>query len=262
MPEVDNILADEDLYRFARQLILTGFDESHQIILKNSHAIVVGAGGLGAPVLLYLAAAGVGRITIFDDDVVELTNLNRQIIHPTANIGVSKAGSAAQAIRSLNPSINVHIREELFTGDHADLQNVSIICDASDNAKTRYAANSFAHQNKIPLIFGGAVRMEGQLAVFRSGLDDQAPCYQCLFPHMPGPELAPGCAEAGILGPITGIIGSMMALEAIRQCLIGYAATNPLGEGIGQNLILFDGRLMTMDKIEVMKNSDCPCCNA
>ena len=255
-----NVLSDDDLHRFARQLILAGFEENHQLALLKSHVAVIGAGGLGAPLLQYLVAAGIGHITIIDHDMVDVTNLNRQIIHHHHNIGQTKTSSASQHLTSMDPQVNITMRNEFFDADLTNLNDATVICDATDNAATRYAANRFAHHHKIPLIFGGAVRLEGQLAVFRSGLDPAAPCYECVFPSAAGPELAPGCAEAGILGPVTGILGSMMALEAIRQCLMMQNVKQPLGPGLNQQLMLFDGAYLTMDKITLKKNQDCPCC--
>lgn len=253
-------LSDEDLHRFSRKLILSNFEEDHQLALAKSHVAVIGAGGLGAPLLQYLVAAGIGKITIFDDDTVELSNLNRQIIHFTDDIGKSKVFSASEKLQFLYPTVNIEARQERFEFFETDIPEFTVICDASDNPQTRYAANNYAHNNLIPLIFGGAVRLEGQLAVFRSGIDQNAPCYQCLFPEAPGADLAPGCSEAGIIGSITGIIGSMMALEAIRQCLLQNKMTNPLGVGAGNNLILFDGLNLNLDKILLTKNPSCPCC--
>ena len=253
-------LSDEDLHRFSRQLILSNFEEDHQLALAKSHVAVIGAGGLGAPLLQYLVAAGIGKITIFDDDTVELSNLNRQIIHFTDDIGKSKVFSASEKLQALYPTVNIEARQERFHFFETDIPEFTVICDASDNPQTRYAVNNYAHNNHTPLIFGGAVRLEGQLAVFRSGIDQNAPCYQCLFPEAPGADLAPGCSEAGIIGSITGIIGSMMALEAIRQCLLQNKMTNPLGVGAGNNLILFDGLNLNLDKILLTKNPSCPCC--
>ena len=253
-------LSDEDLHRFSRQLILHNFEEEHQLALSKSHVAVIGAGGLGAPLLQYLVAVGIGKITVFDDDTVELSNLNRQIIHFTNDIGKSKVLSAAEKLQALYPSVHIEARQEKFQTCKIKLPKFTVICDASDNPKTRYAVNSYAHNNHTPLIFGGAVRLEGQLAVFKSGTDENAPCYQCLFPEAPKADLAPGCSEAGIIGSITGMIGSMMALEAIRQCFVQKNMTNPLGIGAENQLILFDGLNMSLDKILLTKNPNCPCC--
>ena len=255
-----DIISDDDLHRFARQLILSGFDESHQHALFMSHVVVIGAGGLGAPLLQFLGAAGVGRLSIFDDDEVDLTNLNRQIIHSFDDIGTAKVQSATEWLSQFDSGLHIHARRERFDEHTSGLDGMSVLCDASDNGATRYGANRVAHRLGVPLIFGGAVRMEGQLAVFRSGVDKTAPCYECIFPESAGSDLALSCAEAGILGAITGILGSMMALEAIRHCLIRHEVGNPLGAGLGDDLLLFDGRMMRLDRIKTQKNEGCPCC--
>lgn len=254
-------LDDDELHRYARQLILPRFDDDHQLMLKSAHALVIGAGGLGAPVLQYLAAAGVGTITVMDDDVVELTNLNRQVIHTTASLGLNKARSATTSLAALNPRVRVNTLEAAFTTATAEevLAGVTILIDASDNPATRHAANDTAHAHGLPLVFGGAVRLEGQVASFRSGVDKDAPCYRCLFPESAGADLAPGCSEAGILGPVTGIIGSMMALEAIKQIL---APHDVLGDRLDGKLMLVDGMSLMTTLINVPKQDDCPTCSS
>lgn len=259
MSRDENIISDDDLHRFARQLILNGFDEDHQTALFKSHIAVIGAGGLGSPLIQYLVAAGVGMITIFDDDVVERTNLNRQILHGDPDIGKLKVQSALETAHYIDANSRINLRNERFT-ETTPLDDITLICDASDNFKTRYEANNVAHAMGVPIVFGGAVRLEGQLAVFRSGVDKNAPCFRCLFPETPDADLAPGCSEAGILGAITGIIGTMMALEAIRQCFITQGISNPLGPGLEQDLMLFDGRYLTFDRIKTKKNQGCLCC--
>lgn len=252
-------LSDAELHRYARQLILPKMDEDHQLKLRQAHALVIGAGGLGAPVLQYLAAAGVGEISVVDDDVIDLTNLNRQVIHDEANIGQAKSISATAAINQINSTIITHSHQAKFGPHNARdlLQNVSILIDASDNPETRLAANFAAHTHGLPLVFGGAVRMEGQVASFLSGVDPIAPCYQCLFPEAAGPALAPGCSEAGILGPITGIIGTMMALESLKQIL---GSDDVLGTRLDGKLMLYDGYHLTANLITVPKQPNCPTC--
>ncbi|MCE2516522.1 MAG: molybdopterin-synthase adenylyltransferase MoeB [Alphaproteobacteria bacterium] len=252
-------LDDDELHRYARQLILPSFDEDHQLTLKSAHALVIGAGGLGAPVLQYLAAAGLGTITIMDDDTIDLTNLNRQVIHTTPRLGQNKVNSAKTSLMALNPLIRINAISARFSADTPaeTLDEVTVIIDASDNPDTRLAANQAAHNHGVPLVFGGAVRMEGQVASFRSGVDKTAPCYRCLFPGHAGAELAPGCSEAGILGPVTGVIGSIMALEAIKQIL---APDTVLGERLDGKLLLYDGFNLMTTVINVTKQVDCPTC--
>ncbi len=252
---------DEIIHRFARQLILPNFDESHQMKLAQTHALILGAGGLGSPVIQYLTAAGIGSITIIDSDKVELSNLNRQIIHPESHIGMEKALSAEIIAKKQNKHTDINSKFAHFTDENAsDLcGGCDIIIDCSDNFDTRKAANLAAHKMALPLVFGGAVRLEGQIASFRSGLDKNksAPCFECLFPESPISDLARGCSEAGILGAITGIIGTMMALEAIKQIL---KPEMPFGEGLDSRLLLYDGRNMETTIINTKKRPDCPIC--
>ena len=256
-----DILADDRLHRFARQLILPGFEESHQLRLAATHMLVIGAGGLGAPVIQYLIAAGIGTLTIIDDDVVDRSNLNRQVIHPENHLDMAKVDSAAIAGKAMDHQVNINPHRGRFDASNAAAfcEGVDVIIDASDNPETRLAANDAAHQHHLPLVFGGAVRLEGQVASFRSGIDEAAPCYRCLFPEAAGRDLAPGCSEAGILGPITGAVGSIMALEAIKQALM---PDQPLGSALDGKLLLFDGRYMSTSVITVPKSPDCPCCGA
>ena len=254
-------LDDDQLYRFARQLILSGFDEDHQIKLMETRVLLIGAGGLGAPVLQYLVAAGIGHISIVDDDVVDATNLNRQVIHPENHIDMAKVQSAEIAAKAMNQSVTITPHHAQFSEDNctALCQDIDLIIDASDNPATRLLANDTAHRLNIPLVFGGAVRLEGQVASFRSGIDQDANCYRCVFPETASHDLAPGCSEAGILGAITGIIGSIMALEAIKQALL---PATPLGPGLNNKLMLFDGRYLSSQVITTEKRADCPCCGA
>jgi len=253
------VLDDDRLHRFARQLILPGFDEEHQLRLAATHMLIIGAGGLGAPVIQYLIAAGIGTLTIVDDDVVDRSNLNRQVIHPERHIDMPKVDSAILAGQAMDQHIQIHGHRGRFDASSAGTlcQGVDVIVDASDNPDTRLAANDAAHHHHIPLVFGGAVRLEGQVASFRSGIDASAPCYRCLFPEAAGRDLAPGCSEAGILGPITGAVGSIMALEAIKQALM---PDQVLGSTLDGRLLLFDGRYMSTSVFTVTKSADCPCC--
>ena len=258
-------LDDDQLFRFARQLILSGFEDEHQIKLAETRILLIGAGGLGAPLLQYLVAAGLGHIAIVDDDDVEATNLNRQVIHPENHIGMAKVKSAEIAAKAMSKTVTITPHNMRFSEDNcaALCQDIDLIIDASDNPATRLLANDTAHALKIPLVFGGAVRLEGQVASFRSGLDQEANCYRCVFPsttsHDLAHDLAPGCSEAGILCAITGIIGSIMALEVIKQALM---PATPLGPGLNNKLLLFDGRYLSSQIITTEKRADCPCCGA
>ncbi|EKM78574.1 hypothetical protein AGABI1DRAFT_40960 [Agaricus bisporus var. burnettii JB137-S8] len=205
-----------DYQRYGRQMILDGFGLPGQVKLKQSSIVVVGAGGLGCPALQYLAAAGVGIIGIVDDDLVELSNLQRQILHSESSIGIHKAESAASSLGRINSSIQVNVITSRLTPQNAleILGGYDIILDCTDNAPTRYLLSDIAVILKKPLVSGAAQKYEGQLAIYNLGPD--GPCYRCLFPKPPAPENAGTCEETGILGVVTGIIGNLQALETIK----------------------------------------------
>ncbi|KAK0204594.1 hypothetical protein DFS33DRAFT_668944 [Desarmillaria ectypa] len=206
----------EDYRRYGRQMILDGFGLPGQLKLQNSSVVVVGAGGLGCPALQYLGAAGFGRIGIIDHDVVEVSNLQRQILHNESTIGLPKAESAAQSLRRLNSRLNLDVIIEALTPQNALslLRPYDIILDCTDNAPTRYLLSDTAVALGKPLVSGAAQKFEGQLCCYNLGPD--GPCYRCLFPIPPPPETVGTCAETGILGAVTGVIGNMQALEAIK----------------------------------------------
>jgi len=251
------MLSDENLERYARHAIMPDIGEEGQEKLLAARVLVIGAGGLGSPAILYLAAAGIGRITVIDPEKVELSNLNRQVLHTTASIGTAKARQAAAAVSALNPAVKVNpMVERLDAGNVRSLLAAhDLVLDCSDNVETRYLVGDAAHHTGTPLVFGGAVRTEGQLAVFHSGLDGatRTPCYRCVFPEMPDARQAPGCSQAGILGPVTGIIGTMQALAAVRLIL-------GLGGDQTGRLLLFDGRGGGFMEISTARRGDCETC--
>ncbi|KAJ7043294.1 hypothetical protein C8F04DRAFT_944591 [Mycena alexandri] len=209
-------LALDDYPRYGRQMILDGFGLPGQLKLKNSAVVVVGAGGLGCPALQYLAAAGTGRIGIIDHDVVEISNLQRQILHDESKVGISKAESAARALRLINSRLTIDAVDHALTSDNAVelLSPYDIILDCTDNAPTRYLLSDTAVALGKPLVSGAAQKFEGQLCTYNLG--PEGPCYRCLFPTPPARELVGTCEETGILGAVTGVIGNMQALEAIK----------------------------------------------
>lgn len=251
------MLSDENLERYARQVIMPEVGEDGQERLLAARALVVGAGGLGSPVILYLAAAGIGTITILDDERVELTNLNRQIAHTTASIGTPKVEQAAAAARALNPAITITGQPERLDDDNVDrlLETHDLVIDCSDNVETRYRLGDASHRTATPLVFGGAVRSEGQLALFDSGRDPSSPCFRCVFPDMPDAQQAPGCSEAGILGPVTGVIGTLQALTAVNL-LLGTGGTQ------AGKLLLFDGPGAGFMEISTSRRAGCATCGA
>ena len=253
------MLNDDDLERYARQAIMPAIGEDGQERLLAARMLIVGAGGLGAPVLLYLAAAGVGHLTIIDDDSVSRSDLNRQIIFQDRRIGQPKAEEAARAAAALNPSIQIsHYSDRLTAGNAAALFSAhDIVLDCTDNANTRYLLGDAAHHYQRPLVFGGAVRMEGQVSVFQSSIDGHqgSPCYRCVFPSPADARLAPGCSEAGILGPVAGIVGTMQALEAIKLAL-------GLPNGLTGRLLLIDAAGSQFIDIATAARPDCICCGS
>ena len=253
------MLSDENLERYARQAIMPDIGEEGQERLLESRMLVVGAGGLGSPAIFYLAATGVGNLTVMDGESVDLTNLNRQILHTTDSIGSPKVTQAAAAVAALNPGVNVTPLAERLEDDNVEalLAAHDVVIDCSDNVDTRYRLGDAAHRTGTPLVFGGAVRTEGQLSVFHSvaGAEEDSPCYRCVFPDMPDAMQAPGCSEAGILGPVTGVIGTMQALAAVRLVLgIGGRQTG--------KLLLFDGRYGSFMEISTSRRAGCACCGA
>ncbi|KAF7359416.1 Adenylyltransferase and sulfurtransferase UBA4 [Mycena sanguinolenta] len=209
-------LALDDYPRYGRQMILDGFGLPGQLKLQNSSVVVVGAGGLGCPALQYLAAAGIGRIGIIDHDVVEVSNLQRQILHDESRVGMSKAESASRALSKMNSRLNIDAITKALTPDNALelLSPYDIILDCTDNAPTRYLLSDTAVALDKPLVSGAAQKFEGQLCTYNLG--PEGPCYRCLFPIPPARELVGTCEETGILGAVTGVIGNMQALEAIK----------------------------------------------
>ena len=248
------MLNDDDLNRYARQVIIPNFEEEGQKRLLNTKCLVVGAGGLGCPVALYASAAGFGHIKIYDQDVIEISNLNRQIAHKIDHIGNNKAENLVQECKKINPKISI-VSEEKYFDETVDISDFDLIFDCSDNPKTKYILNYLAHKCKKLLISGSAVQMEGQFAIWKGGQDINCPCYECVFPRTDKKAPTTNCREAGIIGPVTGLIGSMQVNEAIKEiALKDY-------ESSAGNLFLYDGLTLNLDKIALVKNLQCPVCS-
>lgn len=244
-----------ELERYARHIILREVGGPGQTRLKHARVLVVGAGGLGSPALLYLAAAGVGRIGVIDDDVVENSNLQRQVIHRDADIGTPKVFSAERAMRAQNPAVQVRSYHRRLTEEVAEslFADYDLILDGTDNFETRYLVNRIAVAQGKPLIAAALTQWEGQISLYDPGRG--APCYRCVFPEAPAPGLAPSCAEAGVIGPLPGVMGAMMAVEAIKE-LTGA------GEGLRGHLLIYDALHAETRKITVKMRPDCPICGA
>lgn len=242
-----------ELDRYARHIILREVGGPGQKALKSAKVLVVGAGGLGAPALQYLAAAGVGTLGVIDDDIVENANLQRQVIHRDAAIGTPKVQSAAEAMQAQNPFVTVRPYERRFTADIAEelFADYDVILDGSDNFETRYLVNATAVALGIPLIAAALTQWEGQISVYDPA--HGGPCYRCLFPQEPDAALVPSCAEAGVIGPLPGVIGSMMALEAVKLM------TNA-GESLRGRLLIYDALYAETRVIAAKGREDCPDC--
>ncbi|MDT8405623.1 MAG: HesA/MoeB/ThiF family protein [Methylococcales bacterium] len=246
-------MLDSQLLRYSRQIMLKELDIDGQQALLDASVLIIGAGGLGSPAAMYLAAAGVGNITLYDHDAVELTNLQRQIAHHTSDIGTNKAISTQATLKNLNPDVKVHAAPERLTGDKLldQAEKADVVLDCSDNFATRFAVNSACVATKTPLVSGAAIRFEGQLSVFTPG-QAMSPCYNCLYPDS-GAELQETCTASGVIAPITGIIGSLQALEAIKLI-------TGVGEPLRGRLLLFDGLSGQTRTLNFKQNPSCPCC--
>ena len=253
MEESPQILNSEELARYSRHILLDEIGVSGQEALKRSKALVIGAGGLGSPAAMYLAAAGVGCIGIADFDKVELHNLQRQLLHGTSDVDRKKTLSAKARLQEINPQTQIEIHAIGITPENAiDLfSEYDVIVDGSDNFSTRYLNNDASFLAGKPLIYGSIFKFEGQVSVFN--LTDESPCYRCLFPDPPPPGAVPNCGEAGVLGALCGIIGSMQALEAIKL-LAGF------GESLAGSLLVVDTLLMRTRKLNIKKDPQCPLC--
>src|SRR5271154_6407185 len=242
------MLTADELERYARHIVLREVGGPGQAALGRARVLVVGAGGLGAPVLLYLAAAGVGTLGIVDDDAVALSNLQRQVIHATPDVGMAKADSAAATIRRLNPHVAVERHNVRLTAQNALklIDGYDIVADGSDNFATRYLVSDACYFAKKPLVTAALGPFDGTLTTIRAhehGADGKPnPTYRCLFPEPPPPGTVPACAEAGILGAVAGVIGSMMALEVIRE-IVGF------GEGLVGRFVMLDARAMRFETL-------------
>jgi molybdopterin/thiamine biosynthesis adenylyltransferase/rhodanese-related sulfurtransferase len=239
--------------RYSRHLLIPEVGEEGQLKLLDSKVLLIGAGGLGSPASLYLAAAGVGRLGIVDADVVDESNLQRQIVHSTESLGEPKVESAKRAIEALNPDVEVVAYKERLTSENIErimADGWDVIVDGADNFPTRYLVNDASIWHKIPVVHGSIYRFEGQVTVFKPY---EGPCYRCLFPTPPPPELAPSCAEGGVLGVLPGVIGSLQASEALKLAL-------GIGEPLIGRLLLFDALAATFDEVKLRRDPDCPVC--
>jgi molybdopterin/thiamine biosynthesis adenylyltransferase/rhodanese-related sulfurtransferase len=238
--------------RYSRHIVMPEVGPAGQARLAQAKVLVIGAGGLGSPALLYLAAAGVGTIGIVDFDVVELSNLQRQVVHADDRVGVKKTVSAAQTIRALNPEVKVVEHDEMLTAANVDrlIAGYDIVLDGTDTFETRYWLNDAAVRAALPVVHASVFRFEGQLTVF---VPFAGPCYRCLYPTPPPPELAPGCSVAGVLGVVPGVMGLLQATEAVKVIL-------GIGDPLVGRLLVWDALDGTFGELTLQRDPDCPAC--
>lgn len=246
-------MQDQQLLRYSRQIMLPELDVAGQQKLLDASVLIVGMGGLGCPLAMYLAAAGVGYLTIADDDTVEITNLQRQIAHGEHNLGQSKVESAAATLRGLNPDVQLTLLNRRLSSRELEqeVKNKKVVVDATDNFATRFAINDACLRAGVPLVSGAAIRMEGQITVFDSRRDD-SPCYQCLY--RAGDDEDASCARNGVLSPVVGIVGSVQAMETIK--LIAG-----IGESLVGRLLLLDALGMQWRELRLRRDPACPACS-
>ena len=239
--------------RYARHLLIPEVGVEGQQKLLDARVLLIGAGGLGSPASLYLAAAGIGTLGIVDADVVDDSNLQRQIVHSTERLGEPKVASAKRTLQALNPDVQVEAYQERLSSENVErilADRWDVIVDGTDNFPTRYLVNDASVWHDLPVVHGSIYRFEGQVTVFHPG---NGPCYRCLYPTPPPPELAPSCAEGGVLGVLPGIVGSLQASEALKLVL-------GVGETLAGRLLLFDALYTTFDEVTIKRNPECPVC--
>ena len=246
------MLSRDEMIRYSRHLILPEVGAEGQHKLKRAAVLVVGVGGLGAPAALYLAAAGVGRLGLVDFDVVDVSNLQRQVIFGTRDAGLAKSAAACQRLHDLNPEIELTAHDTKLTSENAIeiLGAYDVVVDGSDNFAAKYLVNDACVLLKKPDVYGSVLRFEGQASVFGA---DGGPCYRCLFPDPPPPGSVPDCADAGVLGVLPGIVGSIQAAETLKLIL-------GTGDSLAGRLLLFDALAMRMREVKISRNPDCPVC--
>ncbi len=248
-------MTDEQLLRYSRHILLDDIGIDGQALITAAHALVIGAGGLGSPVALYLGSAGVGQITLVDHDTVDLTNLQRQVAHTTARIGQPKVTSAREAIAAINPEVQVHAIQQRADAALLDVlvPQASVVLDCSDNFTTRHAVNAACVRHHKPLVSGAAVRFDGQISVYDSR-DGTSPCYACVFPPDADFEEV-RCATMGVFAPLVGIIGTLQAAEALKLL-------SGVGRSLAGRLLMLDGRAMEWTELTLPRHARCPVCGS
>jgi molybdopterin-synthase adenylyltransferase len=246
---------EDQIQRYARHIVLPEVGGVGQEKLLNARVLVIGAGGLGAPLLMYLAAAGVGTLGVVDDDNVDLSNLQRQVIHATDSIGTPKVTSAGQTVHGINPEIEFVPHGTRLTAANAAalIDQYDLVADGSDNFETRFLVNDACHLAGKTLVSAAILRFEGQIATFRSGLGNHEPCYRCLYREVPAPGLVPSCSEGGVLGALAGAVGSLQTVEVLKEIM-------GIGESLAGWLLIYDALSSEVRKMKLPQDPECPLC--
>jgi molybdopterin/thiamine biosynthesis adenylyltransferase len=250
-------MTELQIRRYARHIVLAEIGGIGQARLIAAKVLVIGAGGLGAPLLQYLAAAGIGTLGVIDDDEVDLSNLQRQVIHRTSDIGTAKVESARRALAEINPEVTVHAHKERLTAANAEkiIAGYDIVADGSDNFATRYLVNDTCFRLKKTLVSAAILRFDGQISTYKAWQGAGHPCLRCIFPAAPSEDAVPSCAQAGVLGALAGTLGSMQATEVVKEIL-------GVGRSLSGRLVMYDALGGSFEEIAIAKRPDCPTCGS
>jgi molybdopterin/thiamine biosynthesis adenylyltransferase len=248
-------MTEPQIRRYARHIVLAEIGGTGQTRLIATRVLVIGAGGLGAPLLQYLAAAGIGTLGVVDDDTVDLSNLQRQVIHRTADIGRAKVESARQALEAINPEVRVIAHDERLEAASAArlIAGYDIVADGSDNFATRYLVNDTCYRLRKPLVSAAILRFDGQISTYKAFEGAGHPCLRCLFRFAPSEDAVPSCAQAGVLGALAGTLGAMQATEVVKEAL-------GIGRSLSGRLLLYDALAASFEELAIAKRPDCPTC--
>ena len=250
-------LTEPQIRRYARHIVLAEIGGVGQARLIAARVLVIGAGGLGAPLLQYLAAAGIGTLGVIDHDRVDLSNLQRQVIHRTADIGVAKVSSARRALLDINPEVTVIAHDERLAADNAEriVAGYDIVADGSDNFATRYLLNDLCYRLKKILVSAAILRFDGQISTYKAWQGAGHPCLRCIFPAAPSEDAVPSCAQAGVLGALAGTLGALQATEVVKEIL-------GIGRSLSGRLLMYDALGASFDEMAIAKRPDCPTCGS
>jgi molybdopterin/thiamine biosynthesis adenylyltransferase len=250
-------LTEPQIRRYARHIVLAEIGGVGQARLIAARVLVIGAGGLGAPLLQYLAAAGIGTLGVIDHDQVDLSNLQRQVIHRTADIGVAKVASARRALLDINPEVAVIAHDERLTPNNAEriVGGYDIVADGSDNFATRYLLNDVCYHLKKILVSAAILRFDGQISTYKAWQGAGHPCLRCIFPAAPSEDAVPSCAQAGVLGALAGTLGALQATEVVKEIL-------GIGRSLSGRLLMYDALAASFDEMAISKRPDCPTCGS